>query len=205
MRGLSWASLAWPLAIPRPNRGGCAGLPTTCVLVAAPWLCAKRSLNHASPGGADWQSHVVTDYIDPRRFDDEDELFDYILEHVVKPRIQEALGGEDPSEGLTGVAYVFGGQPGIDPEMLESLQQHLQSGMALDYILRELTDLEVRRMRESELSGLTVRYIELARRDDDPPPLSVSDLEAMFDSSPERLDRDTDADDDLDQDDSGGN
>ena len=36
----------------------------------------------------------MTDFIDPNEFESEDELFSYILEHLVKPRLREALGAE---------------------------------------------------------------------------------------------------------------
>jgi len=122
----------------------------------------------------------MTEFINPNDFRDEDELFDYILEHVVKPKLQEALGTDEPMDQVSGTVYVFGGRGGIDPEIFTRLQHHIQDGLNLEYVLRELCDLQVRSTRESQVGELCVRYVELMEGDGETEALSVEELETMY-------------------------
>jgi len=127
----------------------------------------------------------MSEFIDPSEFDNEDELFAYILEHLVKPKLQETLGDEGDVDQVSGMVYVFGGRGGIDQEIVERIQSHLQDGLDLDYVLREMCNLQVRTTRETTFGELNVRYVELMREEDDTAPLSAEELETMFLRSPD--------------------
>lgn len=125
----------------------------------------------------------MKDFIDPSEFGNDDELFDYILEELIKPKLRETLGDVDEIEQVSGLVYVFGGRGGVDPEVIEQIQAHVQDGMDLDYVLREMTDLQVHTMRETNYGDLRVRYVELGNSETDTAPISADDLEAMFNRS----------------------
>ncbi len=130
----------------------------------------------------------MTDFIDPERFDNEDALLAYILEHVVKPRLKEILGSESLDDvEIGGMAYVFGTRQGNRASVLQriqDIQNHVNEGLGLDYILAEMTDLHIVSQRDSEFHGMGLRYIELEAPDDDTEPLSSETLAMMFAASP---------------------
>ena len=126
----------------------------------------------------------MTDFIDPSDFDSEAELFDYIVENLIKPKLRETLGEEGDIEQVSGLVYVFGGRGGVEPDVIERIQKLVTGGMDLDYVLREMTDLAVQETKEARYGDLIVRYVELARDDDDTEPVSTADLELMFGGQP---------------------
>ena len=79
---------------------------------------------------------------------------------------------------------VFGGSDGVDPEEISNIQQRVQDGVDLSYILKEMTDLTIKNIRETTIKNLTVQYIEQPKTDDIEP-LSADELEDMFLSSPD--------------------
>jgi hypothetical protein len=143
----------------------------------------------------------MTDFIDPNDFDSEEQLFDYILENLIKPKLREALGDDGDIEQVSGLVYVFGGRGGVEPEVIERIQTLVSRGMDLDYVLREMTDLAVSETKESRYGDLLVRYVELEREPDETEPLSVEDLETMFGGSTDDSDEHDHADDADDRDD----
>lgn len=116
----------------------------------------------------------MSDFIDARRFPDEESMFSYIIEQIVKPRLREALGPEREHEEVSGIAWVFGGPGPVAQEVLQSIQERINTGLNPDYVISEWTDLAIRRTRESKYRGLTIRYIELAKRQDE-----VESVEAL--------------------------
>ena len=111
------------------------------------------------------------------------------LHNEDEPRLREALGDDQPIDDMQGKVLVFGGRDGIEPDAIEDIQQHLQDGLDLPYILDELTDLEVRTSRETTIGGLVISYVELTPRESTVEALSVEELEAMYLASPDEDDR----------------
>jgi hypothetical protein len=122
----------------------------------------------------------MTDFIDPDDFANDGELFQYILEQLIKPKLREALGDEGDIEQVSGMVYVFGGRGGVEAETIERIRTLVTEGMDLDYVLREMTDLAVKETKETRYGELIVRYVELEREDDEIEALSCDELEMMF-------------------------
>ncbi|MDA3962434.1 MAG: hypothetical protein PF961_16730, partial [Planctomycetota bacterium] len=95
----------------------------------------------------------MTDFIDPDDFANDGELFQYILEQLIKPKLREALGDEGDIEQVSGMVYVFGGRGGVEAETIERIRTLVTEGMDLDYVLREMTDLAVKETKEAIESG----------------------------------------------------
>ena len=123
---------------------------------------------------------------DPRElgaFKDEEQLIDYLLERVVRPRLKDALGPGVDAAQIPGKVVVFGGRDGVRLEAIAKLQRHLQRGVPLDYVLGELTALKVRRQSESRRGALLVQYVELGGRTGEPAPWTARELQARFEAS----------------------
>lgn len=125
----------------------------------------------------------MTDFIDPDDFATDGELFDYILDHLIRPKLREALGEDGDIEQVSGMVYVFGGRGGVEHATIERIRTLVTEGMELDYVLREMTDLAVRETKETRYGELLVRYVELERDHHAVDPLSSDELERMFDRS----------------------
>lgn len=131
----------------------------------------------------------MSDFFDASKFEQfesDEELFAFIIENVVKPQLQQAL--DEPGANLDdidGKILVFGGTQGVDPEEIAGIQERVQEGVSLEYILQEMTNLKIKNTREAMVNNLTVQYIELAPVEDDLAIPSADDLEAMFLNSPD--------------------
>lgn len=128
----------------------------------------------------------MSEPFDPRElgaFQDEEQLIDYLLERVVRPRLQDALGPGVDIEQIPGKVVVFGGSDGVRLDSIAQLQRHLQNGLSLDYVLSELTTLKVRRQREAKRGSLVLQYIELSARKNEPAPWTTRELQARFEAS----------------------
>jgi len=123
--------------------------------------------------------------IDPERFDNEEELVAHILEHFVKPAINEHIEQEGQEiEEVTGIAYVFGGSEEVPGDEMQRLQGLVAEGMNPEYVLSEMTDLGIARRRRIEYKGFTVHYVEVADPEAEVSAPSAEELQALFDNSP---------------------
>ncbi len=91
----------------------------------------------------------------------------------------------DVSE-LQGEALVFGA---LDQEgakaaehIMGQLQKHTAEGLSVDYVLKEMCDVDIKNIGEQEVGNMKVNFIELGLGDEDTPEtLSSDDLQKMFD------------------------
>ena len=108
--------------------------------------------------------------------EDEDTLFDYLIETQIKPQLSAALGEfdndsefamtDDDGEFLIqGEMFIFGHTDGISADDVMAIRQRLSDGMTLEYALAEFTDLQIRLQRERNYRGMRIRYIELMATD----------------------------------------
>ncbi|MFW5860364.1 MAG: hypothetical protein ACOCYP_10100 [Planctomycetota bacterium] len=130
----------------------------------------------------------MSEFVDPDRFANDEELLGYIIDHVVKPQLQQVLGDtEDLDEiDLSGMAYIFGTRQGGHVAVIEQvqrLQELVEQGLSLDYILAEMTDLDIVNVRESEYRGMAIRYIEVEPGIKDES-LSADQIAAIYARSP---------------------
>jgi hypothetical protein len=121
----------------------------------------------------------MTVFLNPQDFPDDDALLEHIIEHIVKPSIAAATPDDVDPEDVGGMAYVFGGKPGVQAAAIEALQARVANeGIPYEYALEECTSLQVGRRRTVQFGAMEVHYVELGL--DGPPPMSVEELEARF-------------------------
>lgn len=121
--------------------------------------------------------------INPDDFSNPDSLLDHIIDHIVKPQLDETCEGDTEGNEHSGVAWVFGCREPIHPGNFDQLQLRLTEGMSLDYALAEFSDLKIVTQRSRQHGQIDVRYIELAMREEDDEIAipSVEELNAQFD------------------------
>jgi hypothetical protein len=118
--------------------------------------------------------------VNPADFRDDDELVAFILDSVIKPVIAKHVDVGGTPDGIQGVAYLFGGPASIPSELIERIHRLVGEGLSPDYVIREMTDLTIRRRKEITYGGFVVHYVEVELRNGDVAIPSPEELDAHF-------------------------
>lgn len=142
---------------------------------------------------------------------EDDSFLSELFEHLIIPqiaRIQERLNELDPEDlangpidlglldidlpedlsdafiDLEGQALVVGGRD-EEPvrQLMEAMQTHLSNGLSLDYILQEMTDLDISSFQHRQFGAISVNMVEVrSQSEQDTPALSAEELRQRFES-----------------------
>lgn len=125
-------------------------------------------------------------------FESHEELMRYVLENVVKPKLEEM--GTSPGEGFDQAdvniePFIISSDtteenaPDISG-LMETIQNGLAEGLSLEYVLEEMTDLPIRQHMRDELDGMAVSLVQVGGQDPDAvKPIDAEALQRLFDSS----------------------
>lgn len=116
--------------------------------------------------------------------DERERILNEIIEQVIKPQLEDMGTMFSDAEGE---AFVFGS---TDKEQAEATMQKindlLQDGLAIDYILQEMTDLHVNQHMSKQVGDMTVNFINIDQGKDNEEQvqaLSPDELRDMFENS----------------------
>ncbi len=115
--------------------------------------------------------------------EERDRILDEIIEQVIKPQL-ESMTDMFP-EDAQGEAFVFGGHNEEQAKAtLERIQSLLQDGLTMDYIISEMSDLNLQQSIAKNIGEMKINFINIDER---PQPadavenISADDLQKLFD------------------------
>ncbi|NRA40062.1 MAG: hypothetical protein HRU15_18100 [Planctomycetes bacterium] len=113
--------------------------------------------------------------------DERDRILDEIIEQVIKPQLESM---SDMFPDAQGEAFVFGGHDEVQAkETLERIQSLMQDGLTMDYIISEMSDLNLQQSIAKNIGDMKINFINIdeSAKPDDIQNLTADELEDMFD------------------------
>lgn len=116
--------------------------------------------------------------------EERERIINEIIEQVIKPQLEDMGAMFQDAEGE---AFVFGSTDKDQAEeTIQKINDLLQDGLNIDYILQEMTDLKVSEQFSKQVGEMTINFINIDQNkesDDAVESLSPEQLRDMFENS----------------------